>query len=102
MRTIPAGLAAAALLAAAAGSTPATAMPIADLGATQANPAAGDTVQVQWRRYHRYWGYRPYWRHRYYGYRYNPYYSYGYYPYRRYYGGPSFYVGPRGFGFGWW
>ena len=96
MRTIPAGLAAAAVFAAVAGSTPAGALPIANLGASQAHPATGDTVQVQWRRHRRwggYWGPRAYWGPRYY--------SYGYYP-RRYYGGPSLYIGPRGFGFGMW
>ena len=98
MKTILTGLAACAMLIAVGGPKSVAAMPMANIGASQAAPGAGDTVEVQWRRRYGwggYWGPRAYWGPRYYSYGYSPY-------YRRYYGGPSFYAGPRGFGFGWW
>jgi hypothetical protein len=63
----------------------------------QANEAISNVVDVQWR--------RRYWRHRYWGPRFGyggpRYYSYYGGPYYRYYApGPRFFVGPRGFGFG--
>jgi hypothetical protein len=101
MRTpILAGLAATALLAGAPGSTPAQAMPAQPSAISQANEAASNVVDVQYRRRfvrpYRYYGPPP-WR---YAYRPYPYYAYGY-PYRYYSPGPFVRIGPFGFGFGW-
>jgi hypothetical protein len=106
--TAIAGLAAATMLAAAAGATPAGALPIEPSAISKADIAANNVVDVQWRRHWRgryygyggprYYGYGP----GYYGYG-GPRYSYGYPYYRRYYyPGPSFSIGPRGFGFRLW
>src|SRR5882672_11012814 len=99
MRTTLAGIAAVTLLVAIAVPKPAAAMPIDNLGLTQANATESDYVPVQWRRYHRhrYWGPRAYYGPRHYR-------AYGYYSsYPRYYApGPYFHIGPRGFGFGVW
>jgi hypothetical protein len=95
--TILAGLAAAATLVAASGSIPAQAMPMQPSPIAQANEAISNVVDVQW--------HRRYWRHRYWGPRFGHvgprYYSYYGGPYYRYYApGPRFFIGPRGFGFG--
>jgi hypothetical protein len=107
MRTTTiAGLASATLLVAAAGLTPAEAMPIQPAGINQASAAADNYVEVQYRRrYVRPYRYaRPRYYAPYYGGGY-PYGGYGYggYPYGYgYYGGPSVQLGPFGFGFRRW
>ena len=100
MRTTTlAGVVAVALLVPIGGATPTTAMPVANLGLSQADTSES-AIPVQWRR-HRY-GPRRYGGPRYYG---GPGYwgppPYGYYPYYRpYYApGPYFRFGPFGFGF---
>jgi hypothetical protein len=103
--TTVAGLAAVAMLVAAAGSTAAEALPIEPSAIAKADAAASNVVDVQWRRGYgyrgRYWGgYRGrYWGPRYYGGYYPRYYG-GYYPYYGY--GYPYYARPYigGFGFG--
>jgi len=106
------------MLVAAAVPTPAGALPVAPSAIAKADAAAGNVVDVQWRRGYRgywggyrgrYWGYRGYWGPRYYGGYYPryyggyyPYYGYGYPYYRPYIGGFGFGIGYRGFRFGFW
>jgi hypothetical protein len=103
MRTIFAPVAVCAVLAAIAGSTPAAAMPIANIAATAQNSAGtGNYLNVRWYgRHYRHWRRYGYWRprHRYWGPRYR---AYGYYPHYRRYWGPHVSIGPRGFHFGVW
>jgi hypothetical protein len=91
------------VLVAAAGMSPASALPIEPSAISKAMPADASVVDVQWPG--RYWGPR---RYGYWGPRYRawgapyPYYSYGYPYYYRPYPAPYFSVGPRGFAFGIW
>lgn len=100
MRIILTGVAACAMLVAASGAKPATAMPIANIAANAAETSAQDVIPARYRHWRRYGHWGPRYRH------WGPRYSYGYYPryrpyYRRYYG-PGFYIGPRGFGLRFW
>jgi hypothetical protein len=95
MKTVLAGFAAAAITAAAAATSPATAMPMQSLGVLKAAPAANSYTEVRYRRHWRRHWYprrhvyvRPY-----------PYYAYAYpYRYRYYRPGPWVQFGPFGFG----
>ncbi|MEA2907458.1 MAG: hypothetical protein QOI12_4845 [Alphaproteobacteria bacterium] len=94
MKTLLAGLAAAALVAAVAPSQPADAMPMQNLAATEAAAGASNLNAVQYRRHYRRYPRRAFVRPDYY-----PYPSYGY-GYRQYAPGPWVGFGPFGFGFG--